>query len=292
MFGLHRGTHRALTGLSAPSGSRVARAVVGCVLGAMAVASISVQPAAAQPVVAQGSVVVVEGGGKCTVGFSDPAHQRSLIAAHCGREGGRVAIVDPATGASSGPIGTFFRSKVFDSRLGNDWAAIQWDPGVAIGGNGYSGNGWVHPNDIALGEPVCYHGNTSHGGGGETCGKFAGSVGNTFFVDAPLTRAGDSGGPVWVPGRGFVGVISSQWAARQLPVVGGANFVVGVVPSDGPSVSQTQLMGLYMENLAAPVSRGGSSVGPAGELLRRAVSTVFGVFSRFGLPEPASVHYA
>lgn len=268
-------------------------AVVAATWMASAVAGLVAPHAFAAPAVSQGTVVAVEGGGMCTVGFSDPARHRSLVAAHCGREGGRVAVINPVTGVSSGPVGTFYRSKRYDRKLGNDWAAIQWDPGVGVGGNQYSGNGWVHPNNIALGETVCYHGNTSHGAGrGRTCGKFAGSVGNTFFVDAPLTRRGDSGGPLWVPGRGFVGVISSQWAARQLPVVGGANFVVGVVPHDGPAVSDVQLMGLYMENLAAPVSRGGSSVGPAGELLRKTVSTLFGLFSRLGLPQSAVVHYS
>ena len=264
---------------------------IGVLAALLAALIVAVPSASAAPRVSQGSVVVTDGG-MCTVGFSDPARHRSLIAAHCGREGARVAVVDPATGAPSRPMGTFHRSKVYDQRLGNDWAAIQWDTGVAIGGNPHSGNRWVHPNDIALGETVCYHGNASHGARGATCGKFAGAVGNTFFVDAPLTRAGDSGGPLWVPGRGFVGVISSQWAARQLPVVGGANFVVGVVPHDGPAVTEVQLMGLYMENLVAPVSRGGSSVGPAGEGVRRVVSTVFGFLSRLGLPNLSAVHYS
>lgn len=264
---------------------------MGIVVTLLAVVAVVAPQAAAALRVSQGSVIVTDGG-MCTVGFSDPARQRSLVAAHCGREGGRVAVLDPATGAVSRPVGTFYRSKAYDQRLGNDWAAIQWDRGVAVGGNPHSGNRWVHPNNIALGETVCYHGNASHGGRGSTCGKFAGSVGNTFFVDAPLTRPGDSGGPVWVPGRGFVGVISSQWAARQLPVVGGSNFVVGVVPHDGPAVTEVQLMGLYMENLVAPVSAGGSAVGPVGESVRRVVSTVFGFLSRFGLPYPSAVHYS
>ena len=36
-------------------------------------------------------------------------------------------------GARTGAAGTFYRSKAYDGRLGNDWGAIQWDGGVGVG---------------------------------------------------------------------------------------------------------------------------------------------------------------
>ena len=260
--------------LPVPMGRSVATAAAALFLAA---------PAAGAVTVGQGDAVVVDGS-ECTVGFN--GERESFTAAHCGTSGDRVRkVLDDGTWSPA--IGTLDTSPRSEETT-NDWARIRWDAGVELGPNEYTGDAQIPLDDIRRGETVCYYGWAT---GAATCGTYYARVGNSFLVDVEPGVPGDSGGPMWIPGRGFVGVISSQWAARQLPVVGGANFVVGVVPSDGPAVSQTQLMGLYMENLAAPVSRGGSSVGPAGELLRRAVSIVFGVFSRFGLPEPASVHY-
>lgn len=240
-------------------------------------------PAEAQVrAVEQGGSVYVQGTGVCTVGFNDPARQRSLVAAHCGREGARVEIVYP-NGARTGAVGTLFRSKAYDGHLSNDWAAIQWDPGVHVGGNRFSGNTWVHPNDIRLGETVCYY---SKGRRAQTCGRFSGSADNTFFVAAPLSHPGDSGGPMWVPGRGFVGVVSSMWTSNPVPFVRGGDFVIGMVPQDGPAVPEARLVGVWGQNaLLAGLT------GPVAEVLRKVVDGVFRFFASLGLSGPSALRY-
>ena len=233
----------------------------------------------------QGGAVLVHGTGICTLGYNDPARHRSLVAAHCGADGARVELV--ASGVRSGVVGTLHRSRAYDNHLGNDWAAIQWAPGVRVGGNPISGDAWVHPNDIRMGETVCYFGRTSHARGGRTCGKFGGSADNTFFVNASLTRPGDSGGPLWVPGRGFVGVISSMWTSRPLPLARNANFVVGVVPQDGPAVPEARLVGLWAQNTFFP-----GLAGPVAEVLRRITDSLFRAIGAIGIPMPAAVNYS
>lgn len=232
--------------------------------------------------VSQGTSVLVRGTGICTVGYNDYANRRSFVAAHCGQEGARVELLGPRTGA----VGTFYRSKAYDGQLSNDWAAIQWDAGVQMGPNRISGNAWVHPNDIRLGETVCYYGRTSHAGGGQTCGAFAGSADNTFFVDAALTRPGDSGGPVWVPGRGFVGVVSSAWASKPLSSGRAGDFVVGVVPRDGAPVPELRVLGMWVQTTLFP-----GLTGPAGEAVRAATGALFGALASIGLRLPAMVNY-
>lgn len=238
--------------------------------------------AQAQAAVGQGTSVYVQGTGVCTVGYNDYANRRSFVAAHCGRDGARVELAGPRTGAA----GTFYRSKAYDGHLSNDWAAIQWDPGVRMGPNSMSGNAWVHPSDIRLGETVCYFGRTSHAGGGRTCGAFAGSADNTFFVDAALTRPGDSGGPVWVPGRGFVGVVSSAWASKPLSSGRAGDFVVGVVPRDGAPVPELRVLGMWVQTTLFP-----GLTGPAGELVRAATGALFGALAAIGFALPAMVNY-
>lgn len=253
---------------------------------------VGVSPASAQDLsrIDQGGAVYVEGSGYCTVGYNDPANRRSFVAAHCGEEGARVRIVDHDTRTGSGHVGTFYRSKAFDNRLGNDWAAIQWDGGVNIGPNGFSGDPWVRPNEVSPGEQVCYFGQTSNQPRGDvTCGTYSGHVGNTYFVDAPLTRPGDSGGPMWVPGRGFIGVVSSMWATNANFLPGSSNYVVGVLPEDGPAVPELQLLGLYVQNALLP--RSGSSAGPVGDFLRQAFAQFFSFIATLPISLPGIVSY-
>lgn len=241
-------------------------------------------PAVAQVAVQQGGSVQVHGTGICTVGYNDVAHRRSFVAAHCGEDGARVEVINPATGRGTGMSGTLRRSRFYDLQLSNDWAAIEWDPQVRVGGNPITGDAWVSPRDIRLGETVCYTGRTSHPHGGATCGRFAGSADNTYFVDTELSQPGDSGGPMWVPGRGFVGVVSSKWSSN--PRAGSRNFVVGVVPADSAAVPEMRVVGMWALNMVAP-----GVVGPLGEALRSLFDVVFRLLAATGLRAPVQVNY-
>lgn len=258
--------------------SQRTHAITRTLLAAAVALGMQAAPAQAQTrAVEQGAAVVVQGTGLCTVGFNDPARYRSLIAAHCGGEGARVEL------AGGGAAGTLYRSKAYDGHLSNDWAAIQWDPGVAVGGNRFSGNAWVHPNDVRIGENVCYF---SRSRGAQTCGRFSGSADGTFFVDAQLSQPGDSGGPMWVPGRGFIGVVSSMWTSNPLPFLRGGNFVIGVVPHDGPAVPESRLIGVWGQSALFP-----GLTGPVAEGLRGAVDAVCRALSAFGFRGPSALRY-
>ena len=232
-------------------------------------------PADAQQRVEQGAPVHIDGTGTCTIGFNDSARHRSLVAAHCGAEGARVN--------AGGATGTLFRSKAYDGHLSNDWAAIQWDPGVHVGGNPLTGDAWVHPGDVRLGETVCYFSRTR---GAKTCGRFSGSADGTFFAAAPLSHPGDSGGPMWVPGRGFIGVVSSMWTSNPLPFLRGGDYVIGIVPHDGPAVPEARLVGVWGQNALFP-----GLTGPVAEVLRKVVDGIFRVLAGLGLGGTPALRY-
>ncbi|MCG7297300.1 S1 family peptidase [Corynebacterium afermentans] len=250
---------------------RISRAL----LAAAVALGMQAAPAETQTRVEQGAPVLVDGTGTCTIGFNDPARHRSLVAAHCGAEGARVN--------AGGATGTLFRSKAYDGHLSNDWAAIQWDPGVHVGGNRLTGDAWVHPGDVRLGETVCYFSRTR---GAQTCGRFSGSADGTFFAAAPLSHPGDSGGPMWVPGRGFIGVVSSMWTSNPLPFLRGGDYVIGIVPHDGPAVPEARLVGVWGQNALFT-----GLTGPVAEVLRKAVDGIFRALAGLGLGGTPALRY-
>lgn len=181
-------------------------------LAAAVVSSLCLAPVAAHaapaPIPEQG-LAISTSIGNCTLGYVDKEMRIGYTAAHCGREGDRVRIIDRTTNAHSREIGTFHPSTRYDELFSNDWGYIQWDRGVELGGNPYSGDAIIDPNDVKRGEEVCYHGETSHKGTKDTtCGTFYRATGESFAIRGAYWRPGDSGGPVWIPGRGFVGVAS------------------------------------------------------------------------------------
>ncbi|AWB83502.1 trypsin-like serine protease [Corynebacterium liangguodongii] len=185
-------------------------------------------PAQEQVSVAQGAAILIESGGEvsaCTVGYNDGAV--SYTAAHCvpsvpsvpsGADSARVALWDPATGEMrSDWVGTIASAPGFAGRA-NDFATITWGPGIKAGPNDITGEARLDPGEVEAGETVCYAGSLSHPGGGATCGKAAGTINNTVYFAGETSHPGDSGGPVWVPGRGFLGVLSGYiMATEQAP---------------------------------------------------------------------------
>lgn len=175
--------------------------------------ALNTAPAIAAPVysVAQGDKAILlppgsPSGSKCTVGFSTQG--RSYVSAHCGKDGYGVYLQLP-NGYTTGRVGTFHRSPAAVVENGaanfNDWGVIKWDDSVYVGPNRYSGDPLIDPDTVQSGETVCVYGDTTRR---INCGPFVGNLGKTFFVDHTQTNPGDSGGPMWVPGRGLVGLIS------------------------------------------------------------------------------------
>lgn len=232
----------------------------------IAIASTSTFAVAAVPtVVEQGKAVYIEGYGSCTIGYNDPAKAVSYLAAHCGEEGARVSLLDRTTGEFSEEMGTFHPSTVYTRLPYNDWARIEWDDGVQMGSNSFSGDRILRKDEVHVGDKVCSHGETTHTGTRDvSCGTFGGWSGESFGVQETSWQQGDSGGPVWVPERGFLGVISAApVGSLQAPAmmiggkkVEGKHTSWGTAPRDGETMSETQytkdyarLSGLDLGNL-------------------------------------------
>lgn len=151
---------------------------------------------AAVPVVEQGARVVVVDKGMCTIGFNDPDQRISYTAGHCGEHGSRAAV-----GQASG---TFYPSTAFGrSATGNDWGIIRWDDGVQLGANTVTTDAVVDLEDLHPNDEVCLL-----NAGEKRCGTFVDRLGNNVYFDSELGVKGDSGAPVWAPGRGLVAVYS------------------------------------------------------------------------------------
>lgn len=186
-------------------------------LGATAILANPMQAVAAVPTTpTQGDAILLDGGLTCTIGYNDAAKGVSYTAAHCGKDGARVSLVDRSVpGATYGvnlsqPMGTLRHSKNFDGMWSNDIATIEWDKGVKLGGNPYSGDTVLKVSSMKRGDKVCYHGETSHTGTKNTsCGTFFAATDEHFTIRSTApSRAGDSGGPIFVEGKGLVGIIS------------------------------------------------------------------------------------
>lgn len=181
---------------------------------AMAVGLIAgATPAIAQPYysVTQGDKAILlppgsNSGSKCTVGYNGNGF--SYVSAHCGKDGYAVHL-ELASGYTSPRVGTFHRSPAASVENGaanfNDWGLIEWDNTVNIGPNRYSGDSLIDPDTVTSGETACIYGDTTTK---IFCGPFVGNLGKTFFLDRVTTNPGDSGGPMWIPGRGLIGLIS------------------------------------------------------------------------------------
>lgn len=199
---------------------RFSAGAVSATLVALSVAA----PASAQDAlqVEQGGRILVDNLGTnkltaCTIGYNDIRNRRSYTAAHCAvhnddylPQGAVVYLADEYGRQRTEPAGLVFPALAYSSKSGaNDWAVIYWFDGVDVGRNPFGG-AYVPISDLTTDDTICYHGFATHGDGQDaSCGKFVGTIENTTYFDAPgLPAYGDSGGPVFVPGRGLIGVIS------------------------------------------------------------------------------------
>lgn len=225
----------------------VTRRAAAC---ASILAMYAVPVAHAEEVVQQGSQIVVADASTCAIAFNDRGEGISYTAAHCGLTGERVRL-KRADGSTSGEIGTFYPSSRWESdgnETGNDWAAIRWDPGVRVGANGRSGDTVASLSEMATGEQVCTFGVASRE---VKCGRFAGSIDNNFYFDGASGQHGDSGGPVWSPRRGFLGVYSGV-SIISTKSVGEHRLARASVPNNGDAVTANEEIRLIADYFRAP----------------------------------------
>lgn len=179
------------------------------------------------PVVEQGARVVVVDKGICSIGFNDPNQRISYTAGHCGEHGSRAAV-----GQANG---TFYPSTEFGrSATGNDWGIIRWDDGVQLGANTITTDAVVDLEDLHPNDEICLLSR-----GQQQCGAYTGRVGNNVYWDAGAGVKGDSGAPVWAPGRGMVAVYSGVSTVSNRKSES-ASLNRASKPLNGPGVTEAQ----------------------------------------------------
>ncbi|WP_293768058.1 hypothetical protein [uncultured Corynebacterium sp.] len=155
---------------------------------------------------------------QCTAGYVDPQNHVIYVAAHCGDDG---HVVTDAAGTPVGVIrhamgALYDRTKTwreqFKAQSGRDFAFVELCSTVNTGANTYSGDRILgSPANLAVGTEVCTYGITS----GLACGRIIAHPTNDFpqsVFRTNIRRAGgDSGGPVWVKGGGYLGITLQAW---------------------------------------------------------------------------------
>lgn len=142
----------------------------------------------------------------CRIGYMLP-DGRALTAGHCGQPGSQVYI---STNVGQPAIGTFdlppeYSFITYDSGgqwAANDFAYINFTPDVLSGGNPISGDGRGDASTMSVGEEVCFAGQDE-----VKCGPLIGTRDESIYFAAD-GRMDDSGGPVFSPEHGLLGVVS------------------------------------------------------------------------------------
>lgn len=152
-------------------------------------------------------------GHQCTVGYIDHHASRVYTAGHCGQNGASVLVKEE----NYLNIGTFNTNYNWDIHR-NDFGWIDV-PRHFLGQNKYSGNNIA--TNISRGDKICSYGSYSNK---TYCGVVRGQDGNLVLSGAGGIP-GDSGGPAWIPGKGFVGVYSVYWSQNRNIIATGFNTI-------------------------------------------------------------------
>lgn len=171
---------------------------VGLLMGATAAT------ASARQVVNQGDRFYSEAYVGCTIGYVEEAIVHT--AGHCGDDGDIVYF-----SGTTDRMGVFHTKwdRVSDSGP-TDYGYIVLDEGVEGGKNIYSGDKIVDPSEIEIGDVISSFGASSNT---TYTGTVAGG-GPTVILGDALSggRPGDSGGPSWIEGKGFVGTFRGTYS--------------------------------------------------------------------------------
>lgn len=174
----------------------------------------------AQVVVDQGDNVRIGNYGMCSVGFIDNENRRLYTAAHCFFDNANPdnpKFGDAIYTMSGNLIGHYTsgtsvktRYDKFGNRLVNvDTAEVTLVDGV-YGENIHSGDTAVRWSDIDPENDIaCFTGATTRKVVCGTIDKVNEEAKWIYLRADANSLGGDSGGPVWIPGKGFLGVISA-----------------------------------------------------------------------------------
>lgn len=156
----------------------------------------------------------------CTLGFVDKAQSKGYVAAHCLASAQKPVFY---TRDFSRRLGVGYNDQedpsenVYtfgDNNYREDRAYFIFDNKENIGSNIYSGDSVLAASEIQPGERTCFYGSTSQK---IKCGSIVNTNNTAVQIKIDNGEAmipGDSGGPMWIVGRGFAGVNSITFGTR------------------------------------------------------------------------------
>lgn len=145
----------------------------------------------------------------CTISYVDNARGKAYTAAHCSGGVGQVFVNRKGQPIGVHTAGERVNDPAVSSDRFVDTAELTLFDGVG-GRNLYTNDRVLSWSDISAQDTVCFTG--QHTAGRVKCGKVSlmmpyririhGTPGNG-------AQPGDSGGPAWIPGRGYIGVVTA-----------------------------------------------------------------------------------
>lgn len=143
-------------------------------------------------------------GNPCTIGYVEPG--KAWTAAHCANNG------NPVRNSRGRVIGTIVHTNPNDSTsysVYHDTAYIALNSNVRAGQNSHESQ--VSEVVPSAGDRVCLYSRTSDSTRCGTVDQVSPTAKKEYVsISGADANQGDSGGPAWVPGQGFIGVISSK----------------------------------------------------------------------------------
>lgn len=141
----------------------------------------------------------------CTIGYIDNEKKQAHLSGHCVQKVGEKAYNELWE-----EIGTVIQDDLPDHNTRywvqpHDTAIVQIHDGWSVK-NPFSGDGVAGQNDIYRWQKVCSYGATT---ASIYCGRIKVKENGFFMFNLQgKLQGGDSGGPVWIPQKGVVGVLS------------------------------------------------------------------------------------
>ena len=169
------------------------------------------------PVLSQGDKVFIDKRKTCTVGYIDKEQELAYLAEHCAVSG-ETSQVHDGEGYFIGTITSRYSNPnsygaLHPQKMSEDFNAIKVDTShVFLGDNKYSGDHKVSVSDVAQGDDMCMY---SRRQGRINCGHVSKTIGSIIVGDSHTEgERGDSGGPVWIPEKGFIGVYTASLGGK------------------------------------------------------------------------------
>lgn len=151
-------------------------------------------------------------GNPCTIGYVEPG--KAWTAAHCANNG------NPVKNSQGRVIGTIVHTNPNDSNrysVYHDTAYIALNSNVRAGQNSHVSE--VSEVVPSAGDRVCLYSRTSDSTRCGTVDHVSPTAKKEYVsISGVSANQGDSGGPAWVPGQGFIGVVSSRSSSGNVGI--------------------------------------------------------------------------